>query len=322
MARRKEVFQSKVLQRLFPAAPKYESSKLQVENPSNPPCRKRKASRPSATTAAAGKTLIGDAPGRRVYTVLLPPPDYKADSERSPTRFQLDGTSDKDTAESRGDTDGDSEREEEKGRKRRKRRKKKPSLRPDCEKDGAAEPSVAPGQGNEGGEGVSKNKRRKLKKKRRKEKLLSMGLVPQAAAVEFTYRKDDEGNDESGRRVAEVSDFLRSTMKLYVSDTSPPVHELRLLSGTVEDLLSSLASGDKPTSVLKQLSTLQSLVQRRETDKLAEALEELRDTSALSEGETAAVGALLQYWITDILPAHGGEEAELPQVPPGGRQSR
>lgn len=28
-------------------------------------------------------------------------------------------------------------------------------------------------------------------------------------------------------------------------------------------------------------------------------------------GETAAVGALLQYWITDILPAHGGEEAEL-----------
>lgn len=39
-------------------------------------------------------------------------------------------------------------------------------------------------------------------------------------------------------------------------------------------------------------------------------------------GESAAVGALLQYWITDILPAHGGEEAELPQVPPGGRQSR
>lgn len=53
----------------------------------------------------------------------------------------------------------------------------------------------------------------------------------------------------------------------------------------MEDLLSSVASGDKPTSVLKQLSTLQSLVQRRETDKLAEALEELRDTPALSEGK-------------------------------------
>lgn len=75
------------------------------------------------------------------------------------------------------------------------------------------------GQGHlpEGGGGVSKNKKRKLKKKRRKEKLLSLGLVPQAAAVEFTYKKDD-GGDDSGRSLAEVSDFLRSTMKLYVSD--------------------------------------------------------------------------------------------------------
>lgn len=122
--------------------------------------------------------------------------------------------------ESRGDADSDSEQGAEKEqRSRRKRRKKKPALRPDCEKDGAApasEPGTAPGQEPEGGEGVSKNKRRKLKKKRRKEKLLSLGLVPQAAAVEFTYRKD--GDDESGRRVAEVSDFLRSTMKLYMSD--------------------------------------------------------------------------------------------------------
>lgn len=39
-------------------------------------------------------------------------------------------------------------------------------------------------------------------------------------------------------------------------------------------------------------------------------------------GESAAVGALLQYWITDILPARGGEEAELPQVHPGGCRPR
>lgn len=129
------------------------------------------------------------------------------------------------TEESRDDADRDSEQDGEKEQtsRRRKRRKKKPALHPDCKKDGAdpaSQPIVALGQAHthEGGEAVSKNKRRKLKKKRRKEKLLSMGLMPQAAAVEFTYRKDDEGNDESGSRVAEVSDFLRSTMKLYMSD--------------------------------------------------------------------------------------------------------
>lgn len=42
------VFQSKVLQRLFPAAPKYESSTLRVENPSK---TKRKAPGPSTTSA-------------------------------------------------------------------------------------------------------------------------------------------------------------------------------------------------------------------------------------------------------------------------------
>lgn len=129
------------------------------------------------------------------------------------------------TEESRDDGDRDSEQDGEKEQtsRRRKRRKKRPALRPDCKKDGAdpdSQPSVALAQAptHEGGEGVSKNKKRKLKKKRRKEKLLSMGLMPQAAAVEFTYRKADEGSDESGSGVAEVLDFLRSTMELYMSD--------------------------------------------------------------------------------------------------------
>lgn len=129
------------------------------------------------------------------------------------------------TEESRDDADWDSEQDGEKEQKsrRRKRRKKKPALHPDCEKDRvdpARQPAAALDQAgaHEGGEGVSKNKKRKLKKKRRREKLLSMGLMPQAAAVEFTYRNDGEGHGESGSRVAEVSDFLRSTMKIYLSD--------------------------------------------------------------------------------------------------------
>lgn len=67
---------------------------------------------------------------------------------------------------------------------------------------------------------MSKNKKRKLKKKRHKEKLRSMGLIPQAAALEFTYKKDGEEEEEEDdeRRATEVSDFLRTTMKLYASD--------------------------------------------------------------------------------------------------------
>lgn len=54
----------------------------------------------------------------------------------------------------------------------------------------------------------------------------------------------------------------------------------------VEDLLSSIVRGGKPTPVLKQLSTLQTFVQQREMDKLEAALKELHSTLSLSEGES------------------------------------
>lgn len=71
-----------------------------------------------------------------------------------------------------------------------------------------SEPGAGQGQApmDEGGARISKNKQRKLKKKRHKEKLLSMGLMPQATALEFTYRKDEEDDDSRGR-AAEVSDL-------------------------------------------------------------------------------------------------------------------
>lgn len=113
--------------------------------------------------------------------------------------------------------------QEEEHKRRRRRKKRKATLHPECDKGGAAqvtesstEPSETPA--NEGGEHISKNKKRKLKKKRHKEKLLSMGLMPRATALEFTYKKDRDKGDEGERRAAEVSDFLRTTMKLYMSD--------------------------------------------------------------------------------------------------------
>lgn len=112
-------------------------------------------------------------------------------------------------------------------KRRRKKRKRKTPLPPQSGEGGAAQVGK-PDRGaserpeNDGKECMSKNKKRKLKKKRHKDKLRSMGLIPRAAALEFTYRKDGEEEEEEGdideRRATEVSDFLRTTMKLYASD--------------------------------------------------------------------------------------------------------
>lgn len=61
--------------------------------------------------------------------------------------------------------------------------------------------------------------------------------------------------------------------------------KLPLLSGTVNDLLSSISSGSKPTSVLKQLHSLKALVQQQEANKLEMALEEFSNTSPMSAGQ-------------------------------------
>lgn len=112
---------------------------------------------------------------------------------------------------------------QEEEKRRRRRRKQKTSLPPQSGKGGAAlvgDPNTAPSETPEddGQECMSKNKRRKLKKKRHKEKLRSMGLIPRAAALEFTYKKDGEEEEGDERRATEVSDFLRTSMKLYASD--------------------------------------------------------------------------------------------------------
>ncbi|XP_027130921.1 glutamate-rich protein 1 isoform X1 [Larimichthys crocea] len=328
MAHRKEVFESKVLQKLYPAAPKLE------KEPSPPRFVetlaknvKRKASQEDTAAADAGKTQSAANLGRRMYTVLPPPPDYKTDLEKSVTLPQLQSVnSAEDPAEeSVHDSNEDQDKEEEEEHKRRRRkRKRKPSLHQDSGKDPVIESSSGQIQMpvDERGECISKNRKRKLKKKRHKEKLLSTGLMPRTAALEFTYRKDgqeeEEGEEEeeenNKRRAAEVSDFLRTTMEIYMSDSSLRVDKLHLLSGVVDDLLSGIASGRKPASVLKQLYALKAFVQQKQTDELEKALEKLYNTSSMSADETTAVVSLFRYWITDIFPMQGDKKTRLSTV--------
>ncbi|CAK6975400.1 glutamate-rich protein 1 isoform X1 [Scomber scombrus] len=330
MLNRRTLFQSKVYQRLYPAAPKLEkdpSPPRIVEALAKKTHVKRKASQGDTDNRDAGMTQSASNLGRRVYTVLPPPADYKTDAEKSVTLPQLENINSAEypaeeiNHESNEDLDQDKAEEEQK-RRRRRRRKRKPTSLENSGKDGAAQISeTRTGEGqtsvDEGGERISKNKKRKLKKKRHKDKLLSMGLMPRASALEFTYQKDgeEEEEDEEGR-AAEVSDFLRTTLEIYMSDSLLHERKLPLQSGMVDDLLSSIASGNKPDSLLKQLYSLKGFVKKKETDRLAKALEELHNNSSLSAEETTAVISLFQYWITDILPMQGNKKTEFSTTHP------
>ncbi|XP_035529610.1 glutamate-rich protein 1 [Morone saxatilis] len=183
MARRKEAFQSKVLQKLYPAAPKLEkepSPPHMVEALAKKNNVKRKASQEDAATGNAGKTQSAAIPCGRMYTVLPPPADFKTDSEKSVTLPQLESiNSAEDPADDSvhdGNEELDQDKEEEQKRKRR-RRKRKPALYQLSGKDAAvpgSESGMCQSQTpvDEGGERISRNKKRKLKKKH-KEKLLS-----------------------------------------------------------------------------------------------------------------------------------------------------
>ncbi|KAM6968629.1 uncharacterized protein erich1 [Tautogolabrus adspersus] len=326
MAHRKEIFQSKVLQKLYPAAPKQEDPRppYNVDALAKKTCMKRKASQVNSTTEDALQTQSAANPGRRLYTVMSPPADYKIGSEKSVTLPLLESiNSGKDPADELvRDSDEELDQDEEgQGQQRKKRRRKrKPAVHLDSGTDGAASESSR-GQSQtlveEGGESISRNRKRKLKKKRHKEKLRSMGLMPRAAALEFTYRKDEEEEEEDNeKRAAEVADFLRTTMEIYMSDSSSRVDKLPLLSKTMDDLLCSIASGDKPASVLQHLYSLKVFVQKKETDKVETSLEDLQNASFLSAEETTAVVSLFQYWITDILSMQGDRKTGLSTMHP------
>ncbi|KAJ0062766.1 hypothetical protein NL108_004376 [Boleophthalmus pectinirostris] len=186
MALRKEVFQAKVLQKLYPAAPAQQRDSSSAPLHTNVLSKKPTVKKIPPGNSSAGSTST---PAKRLYTVLPPPADYKTDAEKSVTHSApetLKNTEDpaeKSEDESSNETDQGKDPEE---KKRRRRRKKRKDHMPPLNQTAV----------NEGEERMNKNKKRKLKKKRHKEKLLSMGLVPRAAAVEFTYQREGQRPEE------------------------------------------------------------------------------------------------------------------------------
>ncbi|XP_062326196.1 glutamate-rich protein 1 [Osmerus eperlanus] len=317
MPHRKDVFQSKVLRKLYPSPPKPD------QIPNTQPTLTTVSKKPKVQHESGDEGLLPDQPppSKRVYTALPPPEGYLTGAEGSVTLSQPTGMNTAgDPAEeisSQSREDGDDVEEEEQQRRRRRRRKKKTlehasGARAVKVKTGQAGASNTDRPGldatmEEGGERLSKNKRRKLKKKRHKEKLISMGLVPRAAALEFTYQREGDVEEEEEdeevleRRSVEVSEFLKTTLGFYVSEPLAPADRPQVPLAVFEGLLSRVSSRTAPPSALRQLHTLKAQVQLKDTVRLANALEDFQSRSSLSPDETTAVVCLIQYWITDIL---------------------
>lgn len=192
MALRKEVFQSKVLHKLYSAA-----SRLEKESTATPNVGALTKKTIVKRNFQGGSTTgIANTAAKRIYTVVPPPADYKADSEKSVTHAEpenLQSVAEPDENSEDGSSSEQAKESEEK-KKRRRRKKRKDAV-----------PALHQTAGDEGEERLSKNKKRKLKKKRHKEKMLSMGLVPRAAAVEFTYQRDRLRSVEDEKEVEECS---------------------------------------------------------------------------------------------------------------------
>ncbi|XP_051725376.1 glutamate-rich protein 1 [Ctenopharyngodon idella] len=298
MSVRKEVFQSKVLQRLYPAAQKQSVLQHVPQEQSTPvPPIERPQSIPTKKSGNEKSTAVQV---KKLYTVLPPPEGYLIPSGNDPVTLSNPDSIDSDN--SPVDTD------DHVLHKRKRRRKKKVSSittakvsTPPAEGAVQGQTNVHPSDEGDAGssmntERLSKNRKRKMKKKRHKEKLIALGLVPHVRAVEFTYAQSGHGNLE------EVLDLLRTTQEIYLSDRkSSGSCEGSSYLPAAEALFSRLSGGTLPPAEISRLCGLRALLLNNE-EQLKSQLQEFRDTSILPADEVSVVCTLIEYWLTEILP--------------------
>lgn len=294
MSLRKEVFQSKVLKRLYPSAQERTVSALQPAGAQKQTSVAPPAERPQCIPQEeSGNKKCSTVQGKKLYTVLPPPEGYLITSgNESVTLSNPDSIDSEDIT-----VDAD---DHTLHAKRKRRRKKKAGTISAPPVEGAVE-CQKNDEDNTGSlvERLSKNKRRKMKKKRHKEKLFVLGVVPRSRALEFTYKQSgDEGGEQ---KLEEVLDFLQNTHEIYLSDRSQAEIGPPLSLSPVESLFSRLSGETLPPAEISRLCGLRALLVKGE-EQLISKLQEFRDTSTLPADEVSVVCRLLEFWLSEILP--------------------
>ncbi|KAG8581801.1 hypothetical protein GDO81_007809 [Engystomops pustulosus] len=292
---RKEVFLSKVLTKLYPNPPDFQTTLYKNETQLTEENIKETVQLPVPSPAALDKSNNSHL---KVYTVSLPPDDYIPSPQtdlKAPTTEDSDLNEDK-TMETR----------------RRHRRKKKVDTTHASthDKGQSVQETLHPPQKMEG-EKMNKNKKRKLQRRRQKERLQAEGLWTKGRKCQTDVcltedhtiqQMDEKAEEDQEKRREDLRDFLQATQELYFSDSMARCSESAPMVEQILEIMDQIKSGAMPFSEVQLLHHLKSLLLLQDIERLNNSLDSFKEQSSLPLDLVRALCTLFDYWITNILP--------------------
>ncbi|KAM5278576.1 glutamate-rich protein 1 isoform 1-T1 [Hipposideros larvatus] len=334
---RRRVFVGKVLERLFPRVPYGQEKRATLAPaPKNPP---EKVTPGKAKCGCVPPLTGGDTevqPGRRLYTVSLPPEGYVPVPPEPPRCTSSEHSS---SGDDTGDQDPHDQPKRRRIRKPKSRKKfQNPSNVPverELEKQQSlSQEKLQPRHTD--GPTISKNKKRKLKKKQQIKRKKAAGLLTRASGVSFTYQPEDSSSEQGAVRASDgedategdvadaeegateeggkgtnekadgILDFLKSTQEIYFYDGAAADPDAVSVE-SAEQLLRCVEAGGVSPSDLCALGRLQALLLLRDAEGLRGALDAFPQRCALPPDHARVISAFFNYWITHILPEKNSE---------------